>query len=202
MGADAIELDVRMCKTGEIVVIHDAEVDRTSNGSGSVRELSLDELKRLDFGEGEKIPTLEEVLDFAKNRILVNIEIKEQGLAHRVLDIVEKMDMVNEVLISSFLHDELVAVKNINPKILTAPLIMHRPVSVKKLVEETKAEGVHPWYEYIDKRMIEEAKSNNIFINAWTVDFEDDMKKLLNMGINGIITNDVETLRDLVEKLN
>ncbi|MEM3426627.1 MAG: glycerophosphodiester phosphodiesterase family protein, partial [Thermoproteota archaeon] len=74
LGVDAVELDVRRTRDGELVVIHDAEVDRTTNGKGLVRELTLEEIRRLDAGKGEKIPTLEEALDFLDGRVKILIE--------------------------------------------------------------------------------------------------------------------------------
>jgi len=201
LGADMIELDVRMCRTGEIVVIHDAEVDRTSNGTGLVREMTLEELKELDFGEGEKIPTLGEVLEFAKDRIPVNIEIKEQDIVEKVVRLVERYGMVNQVIISSFFHNALLEVKKLNPSIITAPLFMHKPVNSANLAIETRSEGLHPYYEVIDEELIQQAHENNFFVNAWTVDYEEVVEKLIKMGIDGVITNDIEMVKDVIENL-
>jgi len=201
LGADMIELDVRMCKSGEIVVIHDADVRRTSDGEGLVRDLTLNELKKLDFGEGEKIPTLEEVLEFAKRKVYLNIELKEPDIVEKVVKLVEKYDMVNHVVVSSFYHNALLEVKEINPDILTAPLFMHRPVSATSLVRETKSNGLHPFIEFVDEGVVKEAKRNGYFVNVWTVDYPEDMEKLINMGVTGIITNDVSTARQIVNKL-
>ncbi len=201
LGADMIEFDVRMCKSGEIVVIHDADVRRTSDGEGFVREMTLEELRKLDFGEGERIPTLEEVLKFAKDRVYVNIEIKEPDIVEKVVKLVEKHDMVESVIISSFYHHALLKVKEVNPAILTAPLFMHRPVSAKSLANESKSNGLHPFLEFIDDEMIKEAKSESLFVNVWTVDDPEDMRKFVNMGVSGIITNDVSTARKIVDEL-
>ncbi|MGQ4891629.1 MAG: glycerophosphodiester phosphodiesterase [Candidatus Njordarchaeia archaeon] len=201
LGADMIEFDVRMCKSGEIVVIHDAEVDRTSDGSGLVREMTLEELKQLDFGEGEKIPTLEEVLKFAKNKIALNIELKEPDIVDKVVALVESYDMVDDVIISSFYHNALVKVKELNPAITTAPLFMHRPVSVANLANITNSEGLHPWFEYVDKKFVEEAHKRNLFVNPWTVDDEETMRKMIEVGVDGIITNDIETLAEIISQI-
>lgn len=200
LGADMIEFDVRKCKSGEIVVIHDAEVDRTSDGSGFVREMTLDELKKLDFGDGEKIPTLEEVLKFAKNNIFLNIEIKEPDIVDKVVGQIETYDMVDEVIISSFYHNALVKAKELNPGITTAPLFMHRPVSIANLASITQSEGLHPWFEYADKSFVNEAHKKNIFVNVWTVDDEETMRKMVKIGVDGIITNDIETLVEVLNK--
>src|SRR6056297_1860736 len=98
-GADYIELDVHFSKDREIVVIHDGNTRRTGDKSFEVEETALEKLKTVDMGQGEKIPTLEEVVDLCKGKIGVQIEIKGNGLAKSVVDLVEKKDMVDQVLL-------------------------------------------------------------------------------------------------------
>ena len=90
LGVDGIELDVHVCESGEVVVIHDERVDRTTNGKGKVREMSLPELKGFNSGTGEPILTLEEVLDFVNRRAIIDIELKAEGISHSVADVVLK----------------------------------------------------------------------------------------------------------------
>lgn len=190
MHADMIELDVCKTKDNKIVVIHDETIDRTSDGSGYVREMTLEQLKKFDFGEGERIPTLEEVLDFAqKNNIIVNIELKAYKIAKLVVELVEKYNMVNKVIISSFLHPELLEVKNINPNIQTGLLFTARPINVVRLAKEARAEWLHPEYHFVDEIMVREAHKEGIGINVWTVDDEDDMKKMIELNVDGVITD-------------
>ncbi|MEM2727493.1 MAG: glycerophosphodiester phosphodiesterase family protein, partial [Candidatus Bathyarchaeia archaeon] len=102
LGVNAIEFDVRRTKDGEIVVIHDAEVDRTTNGKGLVGELTLSEIKSLSTEKGEKIPTLEEALDFLDRKSKIFIEIKEVGIEEKVLEIVRRKGLEDNVIIISF----------------------------------------------------------------------------------------------------
>ncbi len=97
LGVDGIELDVHVCKSGEVVVIHDERVDRTTNGKGQVKEMTLKELKELDAGKGERIPTLEEVLDFVDRRAFIDIELKAEGIGNSVADIVRKYIQEHEL---------------------------------------------------------------------------------------------------------
>ncbi|MGQ9690287.1 MAG: glycerophosphodiester phosphodiesterase [Thermoproteota archaeon] len=90
LGVDAVELDMRRTKDGELVVIHDAEVDRTTDGKGLVSGLTLKEVKRLVTEKGEKIPTLKEVLDFLDKRVRILIELKEDGVEEAVLNLVRE----------------------------------------------------------------------------------------------------------------
>jgi glycerophosphoryl diester phosphodiesterase len=109
IGCDRAELDVRSTKDGQIVVFHDDEVSRLTNGVGLVSEMTLSELKKLDCEQGEKIPTLQEVIDVCKNKIDLQIELKADGTPELVNDIVLKNDIQDQVVITSF-HDNLLKV--------------------------------------------------------------------------------------------
>ncbi len=106
LGVDAIEFDIRASKDGEIVVIHDATLDRTTNGVGFVRNHTLAELRELNVGQSERIPTLAEVLEKFGKRTIINIEIKETGLAKQVLDLVRKYELADSVIVSAFSKDD------------------------------------------------------------------------------------------------
>jgi len=201
LGADMIELDVRLSKDRRVVVIHDAEISRTSNGTGFVRSYTLAELKKFDFGEGEKIPTLEEVLELTKGKILVNIEIKEPDMVKEVVKIIEEFNAEDQVLVSSFIHPVVLAVKKLNPEIRTGVLFGCRPINPIRLAREAQADFLHPYHEAIDEAMVKEAHAEGIGILAWTVDSENSIKRLMRLGVDGIITNDVETCLNIRKQL-
>jgi len=102
LGADGIELDVRKSKDGVVVVIHDDMVNRTSNGRGKVSELSFSRLRDLDFGKGERIPTLENVFEVFQKKCLINVELKESGLVDDLLKLIERFDLWGYVFVSAF----------------------------------------------------------------------------------------------------
>jgi len=193
LGADMIELDVRLSKNRRVVVIHDAELDRTSDGTGLVRSYTLEELKRFDFGDGERIPTLEEVLELVRDKMLINIEIKEPDMAREVVDIVERYNAKEKVVISSFIHPVLAEIKKLNPEIKIGLLFVHRPIDPAKFAKEVNADFLHPYYELVDKSFVEQSHKQNVGVLVWTVDGESDIKKMFEVGVDGVITNDVET---------
>ena len=128
LGVDMIEFDVYVCKSGELVVIHDDTLERTTNGKGLVIEKTLAELKELDAGKEEKIPTLEEIMDLADKKVKINIELKGDNTAKPVLNMIEKyVDekgwKYDDFLVSSFNHGELKNFKELNPKIKTGILV-------------------------------------------------------------------------------
>ncbi|MEM2375782.1 MAG: glycerophosphodiester phosphodiesterase family protein, partial [Candidatus Bathyarchaeia archaeon] len=102
LGVNAIEFDVRRTRDGELVVIHDAEVDRTTDGKGLVSELTLREIKALSTEKGERIPTLEEALDFLDRKVKILIELKEVGIEEKVLEAVKRRGLEDNVIIISF----------------------------------------------------------------------------------------------------
>jgi glycerophosphoryl diester phosphodiesterase len=125
----------RALRDGEIVVIHDAEVDRATNGKGLVSELTLKEIKRLDAGKGEKIPTLEEALDFLDNRVKILIELKEAGIEEKVLKLVREKGLEKNVIIISFLEDALRRVRELDKDVETGFIFVKHENPVKTAME-------------------------------------------------------------------
>ncbi|MBI4459367.1 MAG: glycerophosphodiester phosphodiesterase [Acidobacteria bacterium] len=123
LGADMVELDVRGTRDGRCVLLHDERVDRTTNGRGAVAEMTLEEVRRLDAGQGERIPTLEEALDAASGCGGVMLEIKPRNLAETVAGIVRQSRFAGRVLYASFLHSELTALRSLVPAAETMALL-------------------------------------------------------------------------------
>ncbi|MEM2306816.1 MAG: glycerophosphodiester phosphodiesterase family protein, partial [Candidatus Bathyarchaeia archaeon] len=127
LGVNAIEFDVRRTRDGELVVIHDAEVDRTTDGKGLVSELTLREIKALSTEKGERIPTLEEALDFLDRKVKILIELKEVGIEEKVLEAVKRRGLEDNVIIISFHEEALRKVRELNDKVETGLIyVKHR----------------------------------------------------------------------------
>jgi glycerophosphoryl diester phosphodiesterase len=190
LGVDAIEFDVRMTKDKQLIIIHDNKVDRTANGKGFVKDFTLDEIRKLDAGKGEKIPTLEEVINLLKDRnITVNIEIKEPNTLDKILEIIRKDKLVEKVLIISFWHDVLKKIKEIEPKIKTSAVIVGKPLDIISMVKNAKADKVSLNYVFIDKKVVEECHKNNIQIIAWSVDEFSDIESMIRLNVDAISSN-------------
>ena len=218
MDADMIELDVHLSKDGEIVVMHDADVDSTTDGSGKLSEMSLEEIKRLDtgspFGEefaGETVPTLEEVLETTNGETELNIELKtrsgkNEGIEEKVLGLLEEHQMEDEVLISSFSFESVEKVKNLNSNIsvgllyLTLPLTSWHSRRIHK--KYPWADAAHPWHRTIGKRHVRKLHEMGVEVNVWTVDGERNIRKMLESGVDGIITNSPGLARKLSKRKN
>jgi glycerophosphoryl diester phosphodiesterase len=216
MGVEGVELDVQMTKDGELVVIHDETVDRTTNGTGWVKDLTLKELKTLNASMGnesyprEKVPTLGEVFDLlAETQMVVNVEIKNgrvlyPGIAERLLQMIDMRNWEYRVTISSFNHVTLAHIRQIGSLVYTGVIfqdILHEPWNY---AHHMWATALHPHFLYVDGMadLVQEAHNSLLEINVWTVDEVADIDRMLARGVDGLITNypdRAKERRDLLE---
>ena len=205
--ADAVEFDVQETVEGEIVIIHDYNTLRTAGTEGIVKQMTLKELKKMNFGNGERIPTLLELIELAKDKISLNCEIKVEGIAKKIIQIFQDADILDSTIVSSFLHEELIKIQKIEPQLKLATLVPTEAGKFsdwnykKKLIDYTSKNNyyaINPLYKLADKQFIEYAHEKNVKIFPWTVDSGIAMKKLKNMGVDGIITNDITRLKEVL----
>lgn len=201
LGAHMFELDVQETTDGHLVCIHDYEIDRTTNGQGAVSDMTLTELKSFDAGSGEKIPLLSEALDMARGRIKVNIELKVLDVEARVLELIRTRKMQHEVVISSFFHDTLSVVRELDTSIPTAALISEEHADFVSLIQNLKANAINPHYDLVTPEFIESAHGNGIGVYAWTVNHQDTMLDMIRFGVDGIITDHPETCLELMRRI-
>lgn len=168
MGVDAIEFDVRKTRDNQIIVIHDADVKRTTNGKGLVAELTLKEIKALSTEKDEKIPTLEEALELLDSKIKILIELKEMGLEEKVLDIVCAKKVEKNVVIASFLDDALKKTRELNKTIETG-LIYAKHKTPEKVALELKANYLISLYRFTHTANVEKAHKNGLKVIVWTI---------------------------------
>ncbi|MCF8001740.1 MAG: glycerophosphodiester phosphodiesterase [Halanaerobiales bacterium] len=212
--ADGIELDVHLTADNQVIVIHDPTIDRTSKGKGFIKNFKLNELKQYEFGsffdekfKNEKILTLTEALEIIKNLSFINIEIKKgyninQGIEEEVLKSIEKINLKNEIIISSFNHESLKMIKNIRNDIKIAPLLYARLNKPWDYAINLSAEYLHLYYKLVNKEIIEKCHQHGIKVNVFTVDEKYDLNKMINYEVDGIITNYPIRARDLLANKN
>lgn len=212
-GADGYELDVHLSRDGIPVVIHDFSVDATTNGSGLVSDLTLEELKRLDAGAkfssefaGERIPTLEEVFGVIAPGMTVNVELKtmrvtDNGLEKATIGLVQGCGLEGRVILSSFNPFSLIRVRRYAPNLriglLYAPDL---PVFLRKAWARVvvRPDALHPDYRMVDARYMRWARARGYDVNVWTVDGPQDMRRLAALGVGAIITNRPDVLRGVL----
>ncbi|MGD0979640.1 MAG: glycerophosphodiester phosphodiesterase family protein [Candidatus Bathyarchaeia archaeon] len=199
LGVNAVELDVRMTKDGEIVVIHDAEVDRTTNGKGLVSQLTLKEIKQLNTKKDEKIPTLEEALDFLDKKVKVLIELKETGFEEKILKAVQKKGLEKNVIIVSFLEDALRKVKELNEKVETG-LIYAKHKNPVKTASDLKASYLLPLYRFTHTADVQKAHQNGLKVIVWTINKPEEVADYVKKGVDGITSDMPDILAKAVEE--
>lgn len=211
MGADMIELDVQRTKDGHIVVVHDRTINRTSNGTGAVADRTLAELQEFDFGSwfdpqfaGEPVPTMADVFHALRDRIHINIELKnlpydDPGMAQALVDLIKQMDYpADQLIISSFDHVILDKVKALMPELPCAVLFAHNPVSLAGL----NTPVLHPHWQVIRPQFMEWVKQAQRKVNVYTVDQPDRWQQLIDIGVHGIITNYPGRLEEYLRENN
>ncbi|MBN1230743.1 MAG: hypothetical protein JXA19_02630 [Anaerolineales bacterium] len=204
-GADGIELDTMLSADGVPVVIHDNLVNRTTDGEGKVSELSTAALKELDVGswfaeefKGERIPTLEEVLDSVGKQTVINIELKNlekpfDELPEIVCNLVKKMGLEEHILFSSFNPIALMRAKKAAPEIERGLLTLagkHWDVVISPDFRWMGHEHWHPDFTELTAEKIEKAHLRGFCVNTYTVNEVDDMRRLMTWEIDSIITDD------------
>ena len=205
LGADWVELDVHLSRDGALVVIHDETLDRTTNGSGPVRERTLSELQRLDAGQGERIPTLEEVLAWARRRrIGVDVEIKNApvyyaGIEAAVVRAVERCAMLEQVLVSSFDHRAVQRVGALEPRLATGVLFAHRPVELASVARPAGADVLLPRWPYVVAEDVRAAHAAGLSVGTWTTSDPAELRRLVEAGVDAIATNHPDVLRRLLD---
>lgn len=193
IGVDYVEFDVHRCKSGELVVIHDETVDRTTNGKGFVADLTLPELKKLDAGKGERIPTLQETIDCCKGKAKVMIELKAFGLEEDTVDAIEKNSVAADVVVISFYHEcvkktkEIAAARKIQIK--TGALIMGNPINASEVAKAAKADYISANQNFTDERMVKNLKNAGIGVGVWNCDNEKDILRIVKLGVDAIGSN-------------
>ena len=189
LGADWVEVDVRVTFDGHLVVIHDERVDRVTGGRGYVADKTLEELMRLSVG-GEKIPLLREVLEEAERwRRTVVVE--------KVVEEILEVGVEDRVVISSFYHKVVAAVKRLNGRIRTGVIFSSQPVRPERLALDAKAEIIFPKHRFVDEEMVRGAHAKGLLVFPWTVDDENTAKHLMQLKVDGIVTNKPDVIANL-----
>ncbi|WOC31149.1 MULTISPECIES: glycerophosphodiester phosphodiesterase [Caproicibacterium] len=202
--ADGVELDVHLTADGSVVVIHDDAVDRTTNGSGAVHEMTLEQVQGLDASMGQagfagiKIPTLAEVYALLqKTNLTVNVELKENAYHNgfavipKVLELEEQYGMSGKVYYSSFNHYVLRELKHRSGQIQTGILYGEPLVDVWDYAEAVPADAVHPNYQVLqDANVVRQCHALGIAVRPWTVNQEHDLQEMFVQKVDAVITND------------
>ncbi|MDO4489843.1 MAG: glycerophosphodiester phosphodiesterase [Lachnospiraceae bacterium] len=206
---DGIESDVHITKDGQLVIFHDASVERTSNGTGFIKDKTFEEMLQLDIGAwkspdfaGQHVWTLGQLLDFCKEtKLLLNMELKNyevfyEGLEKMVIDEIVARQMEDQVFLSSFNHISMQACKSINTDIKTGLLYDKPFLDIDKYIERSNADNMHPRYMLLQYQpeLMDLYHGRGMDVNTWTVNDEENMRDMINRGVDCIISNEADLL--------
>ena len=199
-GAHGVELDVRLSADGNVVIMHDSTVDRTTDGSGAVAALTADELRALDAGQGQPVPTLDQVFEAFGPSMLYNIELKNSALLSHdmelaVADRIAAHHLENQVAVSSF---NPLAVRRARRHLSASTIVglvrQRRPRTFRHFLANAGAD--HPHYSLVDEAYMRWASRRAYRVHVWTVDDAGEARRLAALGVHGIITNRPALVRD------
>lgn len=209
-GADFAECDVFQTKDGELVLFHDEEMDRTTGKGGMIWDYTLAELKTMEVGSwfheefrGEPIPTLREVIQLVKGKIKLNIEVKVSGkdpdIAQKVVEIIQSEGIEQDCMVTSFEKPVILKVKEIAPQVITGFIFdeEHPPD-----IFEGNWEYVCSKRNIVDEDFVRVAKRKGKKIFVWTVNYPAEMKELIALGVDGIITDVPDLLKEVLDQRN
>lgn len=193
LGADMIEFDVQRCED-QLVVIHDPRLERTTGGEGRVEQVRFDYLRSLDAGQGQQIPTLQEVLDLVEARVPLNVEIKSAAgtgamVASLLRDVLADGWSASQFLVSSFHLPELYEFKQIAPEIPIAALVCGVPLDWAACAIELGASALNISAEFADPHLVHDAQSRGLKVYAYTVNHPQEIRALRDAGLDGVFSD-------------
>lgn len=198
IGVDWIEFDLRNTKDGVLVVIHDEKVDRTTNGEGMVRDMTFEELQGLDAGDGQRIPSLAEVIALAKGRVGMDMEIKVQGIEEGVVDAILRSDILSRCMVSSFILDSIKLVKEMDPGITTAAIMDKMPGDPQKcldtLLMDVKADVIMLSKKIATPPFVGQIRRQGLKVGIWNADTVDEIETYAAMDPYYLCSNFPERL--------
>jgi glycerophosphoryl diester phosphodiesterase len=193
IGVNAVELDVRKTKDGQLVVIHDPDIKRTTDGKGLVSELTLKEIKAFSTEKGEKIPTLKETLDFLDKKVKILIELKEAGVEEEVLALLRANELRKSVIITSFLENALQKVRELDKDVATG-LIYAKHKNPMKAALNLKAQYLVAFYRFTHTANVQKAHENGLKVIVWTVNTPEEAAAYVQKGVDGIASDKPDIL--------
>ena len=200
-GADGFEFDTHLTRDGEIVIIHDERLDRTTNAQGFVKDYTLEELRKVDASKPFPecgfcgIPTLREYFELIRGRDLItNIELKNgifwyEGMEEKVIAMIREYGVEEQIVLSSFNHYSIMKCKKLAPELKCGFLDSSWLVNPGEYTKSRGVECYHPSFRSLDEATVAEVHSHGIEINTWTVNETEDIQRMFDLGVHSVITN-------------
>jgi glycerophosphoryl diester phosphodiesterase len=201
IGVDWIEFDLRRTNDGVLVVIHDDKVDRTTGSHGKVADMTFEELEGLDAGDGQRIPSLAEVIALAKGNVRMDMEIKERDIEEDVVDAIKRNDIKDRCMVSSFLYDTIKRVKELDPEIMTAAIMDKMPENpqdfLDMLVMDVKADALMMSKKITTPPFVGQVRRQGLKVGIWNADTPGEIEQYAAMDPYYLCSNYPERLVEL-----
>jgi glycerophosphoryl diester phosphodiesterase len=189
LGCDYVECDVHLSRDNHLVVIHDETVDRTTNGSGRVADMTLAELRQLDAGHGQQIPVFQEVLDTVRDQVTLLCELKGPFTPEATVRAVLNNHMQDQVILTSFQFGRLARVKQLDPRLQTGAIFGEPPADALEQAIALGALSVGINYRFMTAAFVEGARRLGLNLRAWNPDLEEDIQRMIDLDPVGISSN-------------
>jgi len=200
MNVDAVEVDVQVSKDGYLVIFHDLTLKRVANMNVFVKDLTLSQLKKINVGDGEKIPTLDEAFRcILEEGIDLIIELKVPGISKKVCEVITKYNYMEKVIVNSFFHEEVYKIKSFCNKLKTGIDLSCMPIDALSLVRKAVSDYIVINYQNLlfYPSFPEYLHRNGVGVIAWTIDEADTLRKIVSMNVDGVMSNDPKIFEGL-----
>ena len=190
---DMIEIDVFVCKSGELVVFHDEMLDSLSSSTGKIEDMTLYDIKKVELNGGHQIPTLAEVIDLVNKKVPLNIELKGKKTAKPTHDLLQKYlakgFKKTDFITSSFNWDELEIYRQLDAEMPLAVLTEENPLDAISFAKKIKAQAINPWFKNLTQAQVEQMKKEGFDVYTYTVNEIEDINRMMLWGVDGVFTN-------------
>jgi glycerophosphoryl diester phosphodiesterase len=201
LGVHRVETDVRLTRDGHLICLHDATVDRTTNGSGALADLTFDQVQKLDAGLGEQIPTLEEAIAAVRGRAVLQIELKGEGTVGPTLRALSAVGLgPAEFLLTCFDASRLEEVRALRPEWPVSLLFGQPPPDAIERAREVGAGSISVQFTHLTREWVEAAHAAGMEIRGWNPDTREEMEQTLALGVDGLGSNRPDILLDLIRE--
>jgi glycerophosphoryl diester phosphodiesterase len=208
--ADYIELDLHRSSDGVLVVIHGNDILRRMGIKSTIEQMTLQELKQLDMGEGERIPELRDVITISKGKIDLLLEVKSKEVSDQIAQFIQTEDILESTIVCSFYLEILTSIRNLNPRITIAAIVPSNDFFIpewekrKQLLDEIinlNIPYVITRYKNIDKELVSYAHNHGLKVFGYTINTKKITKKLINLSVDGLIVNSISKTQEILDLL-
>lgn len=195
--ADIIEFDIKTTKDNEIILMHDRDLERTSNGSGAIKNFTFDEIRKFRLKNGELIPTFLEAMEFIVKKCICKIDIKDSGISKRVIDTVRKFKVEDTVIITSDIYSVLSEIRELSKKVEIEVGGLKSNITIEEIInraQNVEANIIGTHYTITGEELMKKSRKNGLKVHVWTVNDKETIEKMKAIEVDGITSNYIDLI--------